>query len=175
MTRVRPAPGPISAAGQLAALGVEVGVGLVEQQQLGLVQDAAADRQPLAHPGRELGDPLVGAALHPDRGEQLLDPRLGAPRRDPVQAGVEAQVLAAAEVAVEQRLVAEVADPAAQLPGLARAARSRAPATSPPLGRSRVARIRSSVVLPAPLGPSTTSVSPAASSRPTPSSAVRSP
>ena len=67
--------------GQLAALGVEVGVGLVEQQQLGLVQDAAADRQPLAHPGRELGDPLVGAALHADRGEQLVDPRLGAPRR----------------------------------------------------------------------------------------------
>jgi hypothetical protein len=36
-----------------------------------------------------------------------------------VQAGVEAQVLAAAEVAVEQRLVAEEADLAAQLPGLA--------------------------------------------------------
>ena len=37
-----------------------------------------------------------------------------------MQPGVEAQVLAAAEVAVEQRLVAEVADPPAQLPGLAR-------------------------------------------------------
>ena len=65
-------------AGQLAALGVEVGVGLVEQQQLGLVQDAAADRQPLAHPGGELGDPLVGAPLHRHRLQQLLDPRLAA-------------------------------------------------------------------------------------------------
>ena len=62
---------------QLAALGVEVGVGLVEQQQLGLVQDAAADRQPLAHPGGELGDALLGAALHRDRAEQRVDPRLG--------------------------------------------------------------------------------------------------
>ena len=114
------AAGPDQAAGQLAPLGVEVGVGLVEQQQLRLVQDAAADRQPLAHPGRELGDALVGAALHPGGGEQRRDPRLGGRAGDPVQPGVEAQVLAAAEVAVEQRLVAEVADPPAQLPGLAR-------------------------------------------------------
>ncbi len=56
--------------GQLAPLGVEVGVGLVEQQQLGLVQDAAADREALAHPGGEIADAVVGAALHPDRGEQ---------------------------------------------------------------------------------------------------------
>ena len=80
---------------------------------------------------------------------------------DPVQRGVEAQVLAPAQVAVEQRLVAEVADPAAQLPGLAAAASSPSTRTSPPLGRSSVARMRSSVVLPAPLGPSTTSDSPA--------------
>ncbi len=116
-----PGAGADQPARQLATLGVEVGVGLVEQQQLRLVQDAAADRQPLAHPGRELGDPLVGAALHPDGAEQLLDPRLGlgAPAI-PCRRAVEAQVLAAAEVAVEQRLVAEVADPAAQLPGLVR-------------------------------------------------------
>ena len=43
---------------------------------------------------------------------------LGALPGDPVQLGVEAEVLAAAEVAVEQRFVAEVADLAAQLPGL---------------------------------------------------------
>ena len=161
-------------AGQLASLGVEVGVGLVEQQQLRLVQDAAADRQPLAHPGRELGDALLGPPLHPGGGEQLGDPRLAGLARDPVQPGVEAQVLAAAEVAVEQRLVAEVADPAAQLPGLVRERAAEHPA-SPPLGRSSVARIRSSVVLPAPLGPSTTSDCPPATVSPTPSSAVRSP
>ena len=72
---------PDQLARQLAPVLVEVGVGLVEQQQLRLVQDAAADRQPLAHPGRELGDPLVGAPLHPDRGQQRLDPRRRRPRR----------------------------------------------------------------------------------------------
>ena len=45
------APGADQAAGQLPPLGIEVGVGLVEQQQLRLVQDAATDRQALAHPG----------------------------------------------------------------------------------------------------------------------------
>jgi hypothetical protein len=114
-----PAAGADQAAGQLASLDVEVGVGLVEQQQLRAVQDAAADCQPLAHPGRKLGNPLVGAALHPDRCEQLGDPRLGRLAGDPVQLGVEAQVLASRQVAIQQRLVAEVADPPAQLPGLA--------------------------------------------------------
>src|SRR5215218_5876059 len=97
------AAGADQVAGQLSALGVEVRVGLVEQQQLRLVQDAAADRQPLPHPGRELGDALVGAALDAGGGEQRGDPRLGRPAGDPMQPGVEAEVLAAAEVAVEQR------------------------------------------------------------------------
>ena len=169
------AAGADQAARQLAALGVEVGVGLVEQQQLRLVQDAAADRQPLAHPGRELGDALVGAALHPDRLEQLVDPRLRAPPSSPVQAGVEAQVLAAAEVAVEQRLVAEVADPPAQLPGLARAARSRARA---PRRRSAAAASPGSAAASScrrRWGRARPASRPAASSKPTPSSAARSP
>ena len=38
----------------------------------------------------------------------------------PVQAGVEGEVLAAGQVAIEERLVAQVADPPPQLPGLAR-------------------------------------------------------
>ena len=117
---MRSAAGADQGPRQLAAAVVEVGVGLVEEEQLRLVQDAAADRQPLAHPRGELGDPLVGAPLHPDRGEQLGDPALGPLAPDPVQPGVEGEVLAAAEVAVEERLVAEVADPAAQPPGLAR-------------------------------------------------------
>ena len=130
---------------------------------------AGASRPRARRPARRRAAPSRRRAAAPRSAPRPASPR------DPVQAGVEAQVLAAAEVAVEQRLVAEVADPPAQLPGLAAAARSRARATSPPLGRSRVARIRSSVVLPAPLGPSTTSDSPARELRPTPSSAGRSP
>jgi len=56
--------------------------------------------------------------VHDIPGRLRLRLPLGVPA-DPVQARLEAQVLAAAEVAVEQRLVAEVADPAAQPPGLA--------------------------------------------------------
>ena len=48
---------------------------------------------------------------------------------------------------------------------LAREARSPAPAPDPPCGSSSVASTRSSVVLPAPFGPSTASVSPRASSK----------
>jgi hypothetical protein len=84
------------------------------------VEDAAADREPLPHPGRELGDALVGPPLHPDGPQKLLDPGLRRRPLDPVQARLEAQVLAAAEVAVEQRLVPEVADPPPQLPRLPR-------------------------------------------------------
>src|SRR5207342_2123136 len=86
---------------ELAPTGVEVGVGLVEQQQLGLVQEAAADRQPLAHAGRELDDALVGASLDAGGGEDGGDPRLGRVPLHAVQACLEAQVLASAEVAVE--------------------------------------------------------------------------
>ncbi len=118
MTRVRPSPGPISARASSRPSASRLESGSSSSSSSGSVQDAAADRQALAHPGRELGDPLVGAPLHPDRGEQLVDSRLAGLAREAVQAGVEAQVLAAAEVAVEQRLVAEVADLAAQLPGL---------------------------------------------------------
>jgi hypothetical protein len=105
---------------QLAPLGVEVGVGLVEQQQIGLVQNAAADGEPLPHPGRKVGNPVLGAPLHADGFEQSRDPCLGGRRRDPVQAGVEAQVLSAAQVPVEKSVVSEQADPASDLPGIAR-------------------------------------------------------
>ena len=118
---MRPAPGPISARASSRPSASRLESGSSSSSSSRLVQDAAADRQPLAHPGRELGDPLVGAALHrrpPPSSSSIRAPR--ASRADPVQAGVEGEVLAAAEVAVEERLVAEVADPAAQLPGLAR-------------------------------------------------------
>ena len=115
--------------GELAALGVEVGVGLVEQQQLaaragrsGRSPAAGASRRRARRPARRRGAPSPTAS-------SSSSIRARRPRaRDPVQPGVEGEVLAAAEVAVEERLVAEVADPAAQLPGLAAAARSRAPA-----------------------------------------------
>ena len=99
---------------QLGGVRVEVGGRLVEQQQLGVVQDRAGDRGALDHPARVGVDRVVGAAAQADGVQQLLDARV----RRAVQAGVEAQVLARGEVAVEQRRVAEEADPAADRPAL---------------------------------------------------------
>ena len=155
---------------QLRPRGVEVGARLVEQQQLGVVQHGARDRDPLHHSAGERAHGFGGAREHAHCVEQLLDPR----EADAVQARVEAQVLARGELAVEQRLVAEQADPSAyrhDSPGrLLPSTR-----TPPAWGRSSVASTRSSVVLPAPFGPSTTSVWPSRSDSETPASASRSP
>ncbi len=59
---------------------------------------------------------VVGAQAQADALEQLLD----AVERDAVQAGVEAQVLAAREVAVQQRLVRQQPDPPADGPAVVR-------------------------------------------------------
>ena len=118
-TRVRPGRGADQRPGQPAPLEVEVGVGLVEQQELRLVQDGTADRQPLAHPGRERVDPVRrrGAPSRPRSSSDSI--RCSAsPAPSPCSRAWKREVLAAAEVAVEEGIVAEIADPAAQLPGL---------------------------------------------------------
>ena len=79
-TRVTPAGAADQRLDQLACRRVEVGPRLVEQQQLGLVQHRAADRQPLHHPARQLANGLLGAALHADRRQHLLDPLGRRPR-----------------------------------------------------------------------------------------------
>ena len=82
------AAGADQALRQLTALLVEVRIRLVEQQQLGLVQDAAADREALAHPGGELADPVLGPVPHPDCVEQGCNPLLRRRAGEAVQAGV---------------------------------------------------------------------------------------
>jgi hypothetical protein len=83
--------------------GVEVRARLVKQQDVGIVQDGAANRQPLHHAAAQGADGVIRAGAHAHRLQQLLDPS----RRHPVQPRVVAQVLPAREVAVQQRLVAE--------------------------------------------------------------------
>ena len=97
---------------------VEVRRRLVEQQQLGLGDQRPADRGALAQAGREVSHELGGAVGDARGVEQLLDARR--PRRETVEARVELEVLAHAELAVEQWLVAEIADAAAGLPSLSR-------------------------------------------------------
>ena len=96
---------------QLGALGVERGERLVEDEQLRLVQERAAEREPLRHPARVRRDALGADVPEAVALEQHPDPL--APLRHAVEPAVEVEVLDRGQVAVEQRLVAEVAERAA--------------------------------------------------------------
>ena len=102
-TRVGAGRPPDQRRDELGGGRVEIGQRLVEEQQARGVEHGAAHREALHHPPRELAHRLVGSPPHPDRVEQLLD-ALGA---DAVQPGVVAEVLATAQIAVEQRVVGE--------------------------------------------------------------------
>jgi len=95
---------------------VEVGQRLVEQQQLGLVQDRPAHRRALHHPARQRAHGVIGAGAEPHLLEQLAHAAL----RHSVQPAVVAQVLARGQVAIEQRIVAQQPDPPPDRPGVAR-------------------------------------------------------
>ncbi len=121
MFEARPAPAPREQRrDQLDRRRVEVGVRLVQQQQLRIVEHGARDRHALDHAARERSQRLVGTRVHRHRLEQLVHALV----LDAVQTRVEAQVLARGQLAVEQRLMAEQADARAHRPRLARQARA---------------------------------------------------
>ena len=111
---------------QLGRARVEARARLVQQQQRRVVQHGArptASRCTIPRERSRTGSSR--AALHADRGEQLVHALVAG---TPCRPRVVAQVLAPVSVAVEQRLVAEVARPAAaHLPALL--AGARAPST----------------------------------------------
>ena len=108
---------------QLGARLVERAVRLVEHEQLRLVQEDAAEGEPLRHAARVRGDALVPRLPEPEALEQHPDPL--APLGHAVEPPVEVEVLERGQLAVDERLVAEEAD---------RAARSRPTRASPAVG-----------------------------------------
>ena len=154
-TRVRPAA-PDQRLEQLGRRGVEVGARLVEQQQLGVVQHRARDGDALHHPARQRPHGVVGARPQPDGARAA---RRRARAATPCSRAWKRRFSRAGQLAVEQRLVAEEADPPAHRPASSGSSWPRTRAV-PACGRSSVASTRSSVDLPAPLGPKTTSVAP---------------
>jgi hypothetical protein len=84
---------------------------LVEHEQLGLVQQRAAEREPLRHPARVRRDTLGPHVPEAVALEQHPDPL--APLRYAVEPAVEVEVLEGGQIAVEQRLVPEVPEVAA--------------------------------------------------------------
>ncbi len=128
-------------------------VRLVEDEQRGIVEQDAAEREPLRHAARVRRDAVVPRLPEPEALEQHPDPL--APLGHAVEAAVELEVLERRQLAIDERLVAEVAELAARDAPLDR-----------PLGRrARPAQIRSSVVLPEPFGPVTTRKPPSRAGR----------
>ena len=93
---------------QRGALAVEAGKGLVEEEQRRVVQERPAEREPLLHPPGVGGDPLVPGVPEAVALEQHADPL--APLGNAVETAEELEVLERGQLAVDERLVAHVAD-----------------------------------------------------------------
>ena len=147
------------------AAGVQPGVGLVQQPQLGTPGHQHGQRHPAALAGRQ--PPDRGPPQPADQAEALerrVDPvgrQAGRPDREP-------HVLDRGQLVVEGGGVAEQADLDAGPPSGRPAGRGRAPTASPEVTASRPAQVRSRLVLPAPFGPRTTTTSPGSTERSTP-------
>src|SRR5439155_21154181 len=86
---------------ELGALAIEPREGFVEQQQLGVVEKGAHDRQPLLHPAGVVPYGIVLASLQADRGQPPDE--LSVTGGKAVEARVETEVLQGREVAVQDR------------------------------------------------------------------------
>ena len=85
---------------------------LVEEDDLGVVQDPARDVQPLPHAAGEALDPFLLAALQADELQDLVDPQPLGLARDAVELGEVAEIVVRREPFVEPAVAAEdVADP----------------------------------------------------------------
>ena len=134
----------------VAALGVEAGVRLVEQPQLGATGDEARQRGAAPLAGRQRADRDVG---EPPGEPEPLDRRLDLVARGTDRRAPEPDVLGDGEIGVEAVGVPEQADPRADRVALAWPGRTRAPVPCRARSGADPAHSRSSVVLPAPFGP----------------------
>ena len=153
-------------ASQPDALDIEMVGRLVEQQQIGRAHERARERDALAPATRQPVDGLIGARLHPGEAElrdELVDARVVLPRaRRREEAGGDGGAHGRARL--EHGRLRQIGDAQA-------ARRETAPRSTP----SSPARMRSSVDLPAPLGPMRPTRSPSASVKLTSSKSARAP
>ena len=157
----------------VAAVGVEAGVRLVEQPQLGTAGDQAGERGAPLLAGREpahrehreaTGQP---EALHRRRRPRRRWRRPSAPQKRTFSRH--------RQVEVEAVAVAEQRRPGGAPRRAAWRGRSRAPCPVPRASGSSPAHSRSSVVLPAPFGPRSSTISPRRTASEAPASAGKPP
>ena len=149
-------------------MGIEPGIGLVEEDQLRLVEESPREGEPLLHAAGEALHQVVAPIPEAHLAEPRRDPLLQ--RLQPVEAAVEPEVLGGAQTGVEIALMGEDADAAA--PAVLRVGdRLAGDEDLAAGGAERPASMRRSVVLPAPFGPKRVRNCPAASENPTPRTA----
>ena len=146
------------------AVVVERREGLVEDEQLRVVQERTAKRQPLHHPARELCHLLAAGLPEAEPLQQHADAL--APLRHPVEPAEELEVLQRRQLADRE---------AARARGTQARARAAATLSVPRVGMPRPASSRSSVDFPAPFGPVTTRQPPRSTANEMPRNTVRAP
>ena len=98
--------------------GVDTGGGLVEEDNLGGVDDGAGEGKALLPSSGELGDAAGEVGLQTGEGEEFFDACAGGGGRQTVGSSVEVEVFLDGEVFVEAELLRHVADVALDVSGV---------------------------------------------------------
>ena len=98
-----------------AALGIEAGRGLVEEQDLGVVHQRGHQIEPSLHATRVGRDGAIERLAEVDQLAELLDASGHGRLREPVEQALQAQELAARLLGVEGRVLQRDADPQSHL------------------------------------------------------------
>ena len=157
-----------------AAARVETGRGLVEEQDVGPPDEARREVEAPAHAARVGLGGAIGGVGQPEALEHLAAAATGLGLRQVVEAPDQLEVLEAGQVLVDRGALPREPDAEAQLLGVAHDVEA-VDLGAAAVGASSVVRMRTAVVLPAPLGPSMPSTVPLCTSRSTPLSASTSP
>lgn len=107
--------GDVSGGGRIEPTGR-----LIEEQQLGVVDQSTGQRKPLALPGREADGCLVGIVGHGEPFELLVDASTSSCSIEPADARCELEVLARSQAVVEPGVLREHSSPSANRVALGR-------------------------------------------------------
>ena len=139
---------------RVAALRIDADGRLVEQQDVGIVQQAGGQVQPPLHAAAEGLHAIVRAVGEADQVERGVDRLVERGARQAVERAEEAEVRARGQLVVEREILRHEADPALLRIGVAAQPRAVDEHVAVVRRRRSPAIIETVVVLPAPFGPS---------------------
>jgi len=93
---------------------IDTGCGLVEDEDLGLVDHRNGQREPLADSERKVQCQMIEIVGEREAVHQIVDPGTGLVARQVKQPGVELEILPHRELGIERKRLRHVADAAAQ-------------------------------------------------------------